>query len=269
MSDVQITDCPIPKPLCRRNDAAFAGRFAVAIALGFGMSLCASASHAEPSAASLSRSRVAVPRVLASEHPAIRSQKSATAFFVDGVGHMLTARHAVEDCARIVVAKEGRAAVGRVLALSSRVDLALIKVPRTWGLAAVFPRSNTAATNEWVFAAAYDTLPGMVGRSGMLANATVASSFGGAEAGHLVLNSRIGFGGSGAPVLDGRGLVEGVVSRRTMFDRVLAVGASESKAFLASHAIRVEQDDRPQIAGSGSRANRAASLSARVLCYQT
>jgi len=209
------------------------------------------------------------PLALASAHAAIRSQKSATAFFVDGGGHLLTARHAVENCTRVVVAKEGRVAVARVVAVSDGADLALIRIQRTWGLAATFPRTVTAAVNDMMFAAAYDTLPGMVGLGGIIANATVISSPGGVEAGYLALNSHISFGGSGAPVLDGRGLVQGVVSRRTVFDRVLAVNARDAKDFLLGNRIAIELDDRPQIAGSGSRANRAASLSARVTCFQT
>lgn len=195
-----------------------------------------------------------------------RREKSGTAFFVDDAGHMLTARHAVEDCARLVVAKEGRVVLARTVALSPGFDLALIKAPKTLGLAAVFPRNGAASVNDMMFAAAYDKLPGMVTRGGVLANATVAP--GGGEAGHLVIDSTVTFGASGAPVLDSRGLVEGVISRRTRIDRVLAVGAREAKAFLASNGIRFDQDDRPQIAGGGSRANRAASISARVTCLQ-
>jgi hypothetical protein len=66
----------------------------------------------------------------------------------------------------------------RVLALSPRFDLALIKVPKTLGLAAVFPRSVTAAVNDMMFAAAYDTLPDMMTRGDVLANATVAKGTG-------------------------------------------------------------------------------------------
>lgn len=200
------------------------------------------------------------------EPATLRREKSGTAFFVDDAGHMLTARHAVEDCARLVVAKEGRVVLARTVALSPGFDLALIKAPKTLGLAAVFPRNGAASVNDMMFAAAYDKLPGMVTRGGVFANATVAP--GGGEAGHLVIDSTVTFGASGAPVLDSRGLVEGVISRRTRIDRVLAVGAREAKAFLTSNGIRFDQDDRPQIAGGGSRANRAASISARVTCLQ-
>ncbi|WP_275189442.1 serine protease [Bradyrhizobium sp. CSA112] len=202
------------------------------------------------------------------EPATIPREKSGTAFFVDDAGHMLTARHAVEDCTRLFVAKEGRIVLARTVALSPGFDLALIKVPKTMGLAAVFPRGGAAAVNDMMFAAAYDTLPGMTTRGGTLANARVTPSYGGSEAGHLVLDSTVTFGASGAPVLDSRGLVEGVISRRTRIDRVLAVGAGEAKAFLTSNGVRFDQDDRPQMAGGGSRANRAASISARVTCLQ-
>jgi hypothetical protein len=100
----------------------------------------------------------------------------------------------------------------------------------------------------------------------MLANATIAPS--GGEAGYLAIDSNITFGASGAPVLDSRGLVQGVISRRTAAAHVLAVGAAEAKTFLVGNHIAIQEDDRPQIAGSGSRANRAASISARVTCLQ-
>src|SRR5437762_306567 len=164
---------------------------------------------------------------------------------------MLTARHAAEDCSRLVVAKEGRVVSARLVALAPHVDLALIKLPKTLGLAAVFPRGGRAGVNDMVFAAAYDTLPAMLTRGGILANATVVSGLGG-DPGNLVIDSDVTFGASGAPVLDSRGLVEGVVSRRATVNRVVAVGAAETKAFLAGNGIRFDQDDRPQIAGGAS-----------------
>lgn len=192
-------------------------------------------------------------------------EKTGTAFFVDDIGHMLTAGHAADDCARVVVAKEGRVVAARVLAVSTQSDLALIVVPKTLGLSAVFPRTATVGTNEMVFAAAYGNLAGMIARGGTLANATVSS---GAGAGTIAIDSDVTFGASGAPVLDSRGLVQGIISRRTGADHVLAADAATAKAFLAANHVTVQEDDRPQIAGSASRANRAASISARVSCLQ-
>lgn len=197
--------------------------------------------------------------------PVVSQRLDGTAFFVDDLGHMLTARHAVADCARIVVSKEGRAVAARVVALAA-TDIALIKVPRTLGLAAVFPRANAAVANDMVFAEAYDRLKPMLVHGGSLGNAFVDTTERDPE--HLVLRSNVTFGSSGAPVLDSRGLVEGVVSRRTTIDRVLAVDAAHVKSFLAAHGVRFQQDDRPQMSGTASRAHRAASISARVTCLQ-
>jgi len=215
---------------------------------------------------------MAVPRVHIEPSPLSRTwefasatrEKTGTGFFVDDSGHMLTARHAADDCTGLVVAKEGRAVAARVVALSAANDLALIKVPRTLGLAAVFPRRSVASSNDMVFASGYDRLQA---NRGMLANATVAASpASGADA--LVIDSDVTFGASGAPVLDGRGLVQGIVSRRIATGRVVAVAAGDAKTFLAANGVQFEQDDRSQISGAGSRADRAASISARVICLQ-
>ncbi|WP_407178604.1 serine protease [Bradyrhizobium sp. STM 3562] len=202
------------------------------------------------------------------EPDVVRREKSGTAFFVDDSGTLLTVRHAIDDCTRVLVTKEGRWVAARVFALSDRVDLGLIKVPKTLGLSATFPRTVTTAANEMVFVSAYDRLPQMLSHGGMLGNATISPSSGEGETGYIGIDSDATFGASGAPVLDSRGLVEGVISRRTGVNHVLAVGAAEAKAFLASNGIRFAEDDRPQMAGSSPRANRAASISARVTCLQ-
>lgn len=195
-----------------------------------------------------------------------RVESTSTAFFVDGNGHLLTARHAVESCARVIVAKEGLAVSARVVALATESDLALVKVSRTLGLSAVFPQNVRASANELVFASAFDTLPGKLIGSGVMANATVKAD---STPAMLAIESDVTFGASGAPVLDSRGLVQGVVSKRTGANRVVAVGAGEAKAFLRAHNVRLQEDDRPQIAGNGSRAHRAASISARIRCLQS
>ena len=197
--------------------------------------------------------------------PESRSERNGTGFFVDDIGHVLTARHVVDGCSRVVIQKEGRSSPARLVALSTPFDLALLHTPKTRGLAAVFPRNTVSATNDIVFAADHQTLAAMISRGGMLANASV-SPISGSEAGHIALTSTMTFGSSGAPVLDSRGLVEGVVSRKTAINRVLAVGAAGTKAFLKANDVRFQEDDRPQIAGSGSRAHRAASISARIIC---
>jgi S1-C subfamily serine protease len=203
------------------------------------------------------------PLALPHDPPLIGRVLKGTAFFVDQSGHMLTARHAVEHCARIVISKEQHRTQARLLALSAKYDLALIKVSKTLGLAAVFPRAAAAGANEMVFADAYDALP-RLRDTGVLANSRVQHDS--SEPGHLIIDSPVTYGASGAPVLDKRGLVQGVISRRTRLDRVLAVGLTETKAFLAANGIHFEQDDRPQVSAFTPSAARAASISAHVTC---
>ncbi|WP_454618480.1 S1 family peptidase [Bradyrhizobium cenepequi] len=199
------------------------------------------------------------------QEPAVPNrQKTGTGFFVDDKGHLLTARHAAEDCSRLIVAKEGRALAAQLVALSPSTDLALIKVTRTLGLAAVFPSTVGVSTNDMVFASAYDKL---ATNRGLLANATVAGSPGN-QSGALQIDTDVTFGASGAPVLDSRGLVQGIISRRTGSSRVVAVGAGDAKSFLAANGVRVAIDDRSQIVAAISRGSRAASISARVTCLQ-
>ncbi|MEI9915287.1 MAG: serine protease [Methylovirgula sp.] len=196
----------------------------------------------------------------------ITERKSGTAFFVDDSGDLLTAGHIVDDCLRVVVTKEGRVLPAQVEAFSRQPDLALVKVSTTLGLAAVFPRNVTAAEDDMVFAAAYDSLPAMIATGNILSNATVVAEDEGS--GFLSIDSAVTFGASGAPVLDGRALVQGVISRRTPEDHVDAVSAGQAKAFLEANGIAITEDDRPQIAALGSRANRAASISAGITCLQ-
>jgi S1-C subfamily serine protease len=201
----------------------------------------------------------------APETPGASRELDGTAFFVDDAGHMLTARHAVEDCTQVLVSKEGFVVSAHIVARSDDSDIALIKVSRTLGLAAVFPRTANASVNETVFASAYDTLPGKLIGSGVIANAIVAST---GHEGLLAINSDVTYGASGAPVLDSRGLVQGVITRRTASDRVVAVGAGTAKAFLSAHGVRLQEDDRAQLAGNASRARRAASISAHLTCLE-
>src|SRR5262249_85733 len=106
----------------------------------------------------------------------------STGFFVDDTGHLLTARHAVEGCVRVRISKEKWRLDARVVAVSSRYDLALLKTSKTLGLAAVFPRTAVPSVNEMVFAGAYTTLTDTPASRSIFANARVLGSFGGSEA---------------------------------------------------------------------------------------
>lgn len=170
-----------------------------------------------------------------------RRALNSTAFFINDLGYLLTARHAVENCIRVVISKEKHWYSGRVVAISAKYDLAILKVSKTLGIPAVFSRSNAASTNDMVFAGSYDALAGLQMGGGVLANARVITSFIESEDGHLIIDSPVTFGASGAPVLDKNGLVQGVVSRRTTVNRGLRWALHQSKRFCSAAAYRLNR----------------------------
>jgi hypothetical protein len=94
---------------------------------------------------------------------------------------------------------------------------------------------------------------------GTLANATVSS--GGTEAGYLAIDSNVTFG---APVLDGCGLLQGAIGRRTVLEHVLAVDAMQARP----SCMPIMSPSR-RTTGPGSRVRAcAASISARVTRLQ-
>lgn len=206
------------------------------------------------------------PLALTQDPPVIGRQLNSTAFFVDDTGYLVTARHGVENCTRLIVTKEQHRVFARLVARSPNYDIALLKIPRTLGIAAVFPHSLATSNNDMVFAGAYDTLPWQM-TAGVIANSRIGSTGGAAPPGHIVIDSPATFGASGAPVLDSNGLVRGVVSRRQE-SKVTAVNVAEVKAFLTRNNVQFEEDDRPQIASMAPRAQRANSISAHVICLQ-
>jgi serine protease Do len=254
----------------QQGGPALLAGFQPALISGFalvGLIMLASVAGASAQVPSLfGQPRIETPKPLSLPEPAeVPRQQTGTSFFVDNTGYLLTARHAVAACTRILVYKEGHVMTAHVVALSNEVDLGLIKTVKTLGISAVFPRSQTPAPNDMVFAAAYDNLQGMITRGGVMANAMVST---GTERGYIAIDSDVTFGASGAPVLDSRGLVQGIVSRRVAANHVLAADADQAKRFLIAHGVAVQEDDQPQIASSASRANRAESISARVTCLQ-
>jgi len=229
--------------------------------------LCAPGQARTPSPSPLPQKSDKAPAALALPGPSsvFSRRRAGTGFFVDDDGRLVTAYHVVVGCGRVMVVKEDHHVEAKVVALSAKRDLALLAASRTLGLAAVFPQTVRTDASDMVFAAAYDSLPGLKLGGGVLANATVTGRGGDGE---LALDSSVTFGASGAPVLDKLGLVQGVISHRTGTGRVLAASAGDTKAFLLANSVDIAEDDRPQMAPFASRAHRAASISVRVLCLQ-
>ena len=196
--------------------------------------------------------------------PVFSRRRAGTGFFVDDNGRLVTAYHVVVGCGRVMVVKEDHHVEAKVVALSATRDSALLAASTTLGLAAVFPRSARTDANDMVFAAAYDLLPGLKVGGGVLANATVT-----------------GRGDGGELAIDSLGQLRGERRARSGQAR-LGPGRHQPSHRHGSRACRergryqgllangvdIAEDDRPQIAPFASRAHRAASISARVVCLR-
>lgn len=192
--------------------------------------------------------------------------RGSTGFFVDQTGSLVAARHAVENCGQLVIGKEQHQVPAQLVALAKQSDIALLRIPRTLGLAVVFPQKREAMSGEAVFAVAYDNRTDLQ-TSSLAGVARVESTQDKNEKGYFAIDSSATFGASGAPVLDRNGLVQGVISRRHG-NHVLAVGIGEVKTFLLSEHVHIEEDDRPQVSAPERLAERAQSVSVHVTCLK-
>jgi serine protease Do len=204
----------------------------------------------------------------AAETLALGLELTGTGFFVDTSGHLLTANHAADHCARLYVEKEGRTLPADVVAQSPSNDLAVLKIRETLGLPAIFAVDAYSEANEMVFASGYQVLQGVLARGGALYNAVVAGSKDADPAADLELVSNATHGASGAPVMNANGLVIGVVTHSTGFQKVHATNGEVTKSFLAASHITFKQDSRAQLSAFQDHAHRAETISASVVCFK-
>lgn len=195
---------------------------------------------------------------------------NASGFFIDLKGTVLTARHAVEGCKSLYLLKDGRVTRAELIAASDDADLALLRSTVTPLLAATFAIDDRTRANQPLFAAGYDELNHMPGKSSMIYNALALDRQ--SQGAELALYSDVDHGASGSPVLDGNGLVIGlIVKREAVANRggkgvAIAVSGRSIKAFLTASGISFQDSNRAQLSPLQARAPRAVTLMAGVIC---
>jgi Trypsin-like serine proteases, typically periplasmic, contain C-terminal PDZ domain len=192
--------------------------------------------------------------------PRLRSW--ATGFFVDGRGHVLTARHAVDGCRGVYLLRPGLVIPLTVVAADDATDLALVRAPETLGEAGAFAPDPPPTDGQAVFTASYADLLGH-DIDGVLANGRPISSAAGA-------------GTSGAPVVDRRGLGIGVVFARRhptgagrrlgIAAPLMAVEGNRAKAFLADHGVVPEDRAQAPRPDHAARADAARAYTIGIGC---
>jgi Trypsin-like serine proteases, typically periplasmic, contain C-terminal PDZ domain len=205
--------------------------------------------------------------------PRLRSW--ATGFFVDGRGHVLTARHAVDGCRGVYLLRPGLVIPLTVVAADDATDLALVRAPETLGEAGAFAPDPPPTDGQAVFTASYADLLGH-DIDGVLANGRVPARARAADGTVFPISSAAGAGTSGAPVVDRRGLVIGVVFARRhptgagrrlgIAAPLMAVEGNRAKAFLADHGVVPEDRAQAPRPDHAARADAARAYTIGIGC---
>lgn len=214
-------------------------------------------------------------------HPADTSYRTlmqGSGFWVNDTGDLVTARHVVDGCSLVVISGQGLTQTAKVVALSDTDDVALIHAPHTSTLAIVFSEDVTDDVGLPVLAASFEALKTLKS-SGIFSNGMLQAQD--MAGGTLRLTLQAEQGASGAPVLDRKGLVQGMLIRRTQtqyamlgsvptggIGYVQAVSRDRIRAFLRAQGVMFSASDQSQLSPSQNLAARAASLTQGVFCWK-
>ncbi|KAF1044745.1 MAG: hypothetical protein GAK35_01638 [Herbaspirillum frisingense] len=207
----------------------------------------------------------------------------ASGVFINMRGDVLTARHAVSDCPSLFVVKNGQVAPATVLAISNEADVAVLRTSLKPLLSATFSELPAPADHSIaVFSEAYAELQRLPDRARLLGNALTVPG----QPGSLQMVSGAKPGTSGSAVLDGGGLLLGIVVERVaagsgggvelsaahhaeragMATLVRAVPAEGIKQFLQQAAVPYAESRQAQIGPLQSPASRASTLAVGIVC---
>lgn len=204
----------------------------------------------------------------ASRHYDVRP--SATGFFIDRKGTVLTARHAVEGCRALYVLKDGQVSRAELVVASEDADLAVLRAPVIPYLSAMFTADEQIRPSQPVFTAGYDELSRLKDRSTLMYNGVLLDRRSHPNEVRISLLSAVDHGASGSPVLDESGLVIGLIIRRELaapgHSEVIAVSASAIKHFLRRSGLAYDDSDQAQVSPLQARAPRAATLMVGIIC---
>jgi len=136
---------------------------------------------------------------------------AATAFYVSAEGHAVTNAHVTADCREVRVA--GREGAIKVLSADAKNNLALLDIPRRSGpFARLAADSEPPRQGQAIFVFGFPLNPPL---SANITPGMVSSPFGlDHDSSQMQITAPIQPGSSGSPVLNTRGEVIGVVSKK-------------------------------------------------------
>jgi S1-C subfamily serine protease len=203
---------------------------------------------------------------------------SGTGFSVSKDGHWLTNEHVVRSCKAISVRLPNRAFVsGSVFAADAKNDLAIVKTAPSATDVAEF-RDVAIGVGEAVYAFGFPLAPDLASAGAFTGGIVNAVAGLGDDTRHLQMSAQIQEGNSGGPLLDGNGLLAGVVVSKlsAMFTLKttgdipqnvnFAIKQSVAREFLDSHGIQARVASSKVSIQPSQIAERARSMSALVIC---
>jgi serine protease Do len=203
--------------------------------------------------------------------------------FIVGEGKILTNRHVVEGCTRLVARNAaGQRASAQLVGTDARRDLALLNVPAGFGPPLVFRDSPAVRIGESVVTYGFP-LTGVLSSGPTLTTGDVSALAGLRDNPlHFTISAPVQPGNSGGPLMDAQGHVVGVVVAKLNALSIakmtggdipqnvnFAIKGPEAAAFLAGrgspvqHAPSVGAELRPAVIGE-----RVAASVVFMQCYR-
>lgn len=224
-----------------------------------------------------------IKRRIKGEKPLVSGRRlrgAGTGFFITRSGHVVTNHHVIAGCAAVsVTSAVGSAKVAEVIAVDKGTDLALLKAPfRPPGIA-VFKTAGRLLPGDDLAVVGYPLLGRMTIKPIMVTGHVFVGD-GPSAPGRFPVKMDIRRGNSGSPVMDGTGLVVGVISAdlntpkfykktgQLVLDVGIAIGLDAVVEFLRLHPVAFATGTYDKALTRDEMFARTKQFIARIGCWK-
>jgi S1-C subfamily serine protease len=205
--------------------------------------------------------------------PGSQATTTGTGFMVSNDGFILTNRHVVDNCGSVTIHDSGPAIVKEV---DDTNDLALLKIQGSTSTATF--RATSPNLGESIYALGFP-YAGVLGAGINFTSGNISSLSGIAnDTRYLQFTAPIQPGNSGGPLVDGNGLVVGVVSARLADIEILkasgslpqnvnfAIQGDLARGFLRANGVQPKVAEPKNPLSTSEIANNAKAYTVEIIC---